>query len=48
MTNREVIAKAHSDPAFRKDLLKELMRIAIAEDPHLLTKALLKLEEKYK
>ena len=46
MTNAEVIARAHADPAFRTALLKELLRIAVAEDPMLLTKALLKLEKK--
>jgi len=46
MSNKEIIAKAHANPAFRTALLKELLRIAVAEDPQLLTKALLKLEKK--
>jgi hypothetical protein len=46
MTNKEVIARAHVDPAFRTALLKELLRIAVAEDPMILSKALLKLENK--
>lgn len=48
MTNREIIARAHVEPKFRTDLLKELLRLAIAQDPKLLTKALQKLEEKHK
>jgi hypothetical protein len=43
MTNAEIIARAHVDSAFRTALLKELLRIAVAEDPNILTKALLKL-----
>jgi hypothetical protein len=46
MTNKEIIARAHVDPAFRTALLKELLRIAVSEDPMLLAKAILKLESK--
>ena len=45
-TNKEVLAQAKKDPRYRLDLLKELMRIAVAEDPDILTKAQLNMEAK--
>ena len=48
MTNKEILAKAKVDPSFRTALLKELLRIALVEDPNLLTKALLKFDAKLK
>ena len=43
-----IIERAHKDQAFCKALLKELLRLAIAEDPDLLEKAVARVEKKSK
>jgi hypothetical protein len=44
--HKDIMLRAHSDPKFRVELLKELLRLAIKADPELLEKALNKLESK--
>jgi hypothetical protein len=46
MTNKEIIERARVESTFRTTLLKEMLRIAVTEDPDLLTKALLKMDIK--
>ena len=41
-----IIERAHKDHTFCKALLKELLRLAIAEDPDLLEKAMKKIDKK--
>jgi len=43
-----IIERAHKNKSFRDELLKELLRIAIANDPELLEKAVAKVEKKIK
>ena len=42
---QDILDRAHADPKFRLNLLKELMRLAIKADPDLLEKAMNKLEQ---
>lgn len=49
MTREErqvIMERAHVDPKFRVDLMKELLRIAIKANPDFLDEALAKLEKK--
>jgi hypothetical protein len=51
MTREErqvIMERAHVEPKFRVELMKELLRIAIKADPDLLDKALQKLAEQHK
>ena len=41
-----IMERAHNDPKFRTELMKELIRLAIKANPDLLDEALLKLEQK--
>lgn len=41
-----VIERAHRDPKFCKELLKELVREAVKNDPDVLEKALNKIKQK--
>ena len=41
-----VIARAHTDPVFCKELVKELVRLAVMEDPDILEKAIKRLKDK--
>lgn len=43
---KEIIERAHRDPVFRMELLKELLREAIKNDPDLLEKTVEKLDAK--
>ena len=42
--HKEILERAHQDPTFRLALLKELMRLAVKNDPELLDKALARIE----
>ena len=41
-----VIARAHTDPVYCKELVKELVRLAVMEDPDILEKAIKRLKDK--
>lgn len=41
---KTLIERSNKDPKFRVVLLKQLIKMAMEADPHLLAKALLKLE----
>jgi hypothetical protein len=43
-----IIQRAHNDKVFSKALLKELVRLAVQEDPDVLEKAMTNLEKKTK
>ena len=43
-----IIARAHTDKTFRDELLKELLRLAVASDPELLEKAVIRIEKRSK
>ena len=40
-----IIARAHAEPVFCKNLLKELIRLAVTADPDVLEKALKKIQK---
>jgi len=46
--HKQIIERAHLDKEFRVELLKELLRIAVAQDTELLDKAVAKIEAKKK
>ena len=43
-----IMTRAHSDKEFRTELLKELLRLAVASDPELLEKAVARVEKRSK
>lgn len=48
MSNKEIILRAKNDPVFRMQFLKELVRMAVANDPDLISKVIFKIENKPK
>lgn len=43
-----IMTRAHADKEFRTELLKELLRLAVAADPELLEKAVARVEKRSK
>jgi hypothetical protein len=43
-----VIARAHADPVFRMELLKEIIREAVKDNPDIIDKAVNKVDSKRK
>ena len=46
--HKAIIERAHLDPEFRTELLKELLRMAVASDSELLDKAVKRIEDRHK